>query len=341
MAATPPTAREFTVGAFNVERFFDTVNDPAIGEPVLTPTAYQGRLEKASRIIRNYLRTPDMLGTVEVENLATLQDLADQINADAVTAGDPDPQYVAFLVEGNDVGGIDVGFLVKTSEVAAGIPRVEVVEVQQELDGTLVVNPDSSTETLNDRPPLRLNAVIHHPNGAAFPVTVIVNHMRSLNDVESLDPGPSGWPTLGARVRNKRQKQAEDLANLVQSRQTADPTERIVLIGDFNAFEFNDGFTDSMGVIEGSPAPDNETAVPGDGVDLVNPDLDNLFDTAPAPERYSLHFRRQRPVAGPRGGQRGPDQRHAGAAAGAPAGQRRLPPGRPQRRVERHPSGGP
>ncbi len=290
VAATPPTVQEFTVGAFNVERFFDTVNDPAIGEPVLTATAYQNRLEKASRIIRGYLRTPDVLGVVEMENLATLQDLADQINADAVTAGDPDPQYVAYLVEGNDVGGIDVGFLVKTSEVAAGIPRVEVVEIQQELDGTLIVNPDSSTETLNDRPPLRLNAVIHHPNGAAFPVTVIVNHMRSLNDVESIDPGPNGWATLGARVRNKRQKQAEDLANLVQARQTADPTERIVLIGDFNAFEFNDGFTDSMGVIEGSPAPDNETAVPGDGVDLVNPDLDNLFDTAPAPERYSFIF---------------------------------------------------
>ncbi|HEU4455302.1 MAG TPA: IPTL-CTERM sorting domain-containing protein [Longimicrobium sp.] len=287
VAATVPTGQEFTVASFNVERFFDTVNDPAIGEPVLTATAYQNRLEKASRIIRDYLRTPDVLGIVEIENLATLQDLADQINTDA---GGASPQYVAYLVEGNDVGGIDVGFLVKTAPVAGVTPRVEVVEVQQELDGTLIVNPDSSTETLNDRPPLRLNAIIHHPNGASFPVTVIVNHMRSLNDVESIDPGPNGWPTLGARVRNKRQKQAEDLANLVQARQTANPSERIILIGDFNAFEFNDGFTDSMGTIEGTPVPDNETAVPGDGVDLVNPDLDNLFDTTPPSERYSFIF---------------------------------------------------
>ncbi|MBI2212750.1 MAG: DUF11 domain-containing protein [Acidobacteria bacterium] len=45
-----------------------------------------------------------------------------------------------------------------------------------------------------------------------------------------------------------------------------------------------------MNVIGGTPVPDNETAVPGDGVDLVNPDLDNLFDTAPASERYSFVF---------------------------------------------------
>ena len=42
----------------------------------------------------------------------------------------------------------------------------------QELDGTLFVNMDSSTETLHDRPPLRLDAVINAPNGATFPIQV-------------------------------------------------------------------------------------------------------------------------------------------------------------------------
>lgn len=288
IAAVAPTARELTIASYNVERFFDTVNDPAIGEPVLTTAAYDKRLAKASLGIRNYLQTPDILGIIEIENLGALQDLADQINADAGAAS---PQYVAYLVEGNDIGGIDVGFLVKTAEVAPGVPRVEVIEVQQELDGSVLVNPDSSTDVLNDRPPLRLEAIVHHPNGASFPVTVINNHMRSLTDVGSEEaPGQDGWPTSGARVRAKRLAQAEDLADLVQSLQTADPAQPIVLIGDFNAFEFNDGFVDSMGVIEGTPVPDNETAVPGDGVDLVNPDLDNLFDTAPAAERYSFMF---------------------------------------------------
>ena len=285
-----PTGQEFTVAGYNMERFFDTVNDPGIGEPVLTATAFDNRLNKASLGIRNNLGMPDILGVVEMENLTTLQALASRISADAIAASQPDPEYDAYLVEGNDVGGIDVGFLVKTSEVAPGTPRVEVVDVQQELDATLFTNPNATTDPLNDRPPLRLNAIVHHPNGASFPVTVIVNHLRSLNGVNSEAAGTSGWSTEGARVRAKRQEQAEDLANLVQARQTADPTEHIILVGDFNAFEVNDGLGDSMDVIAGTPVPDNETAVPGDGFDLVNPDLDNLFDTPPVGERYGYIF---------------------------------------------------
>ena len=44
-----------------------------------------------------------------------------------------------------------------------------------------------------------------------------------------------------------------------------------------------------MGVVQGTPVPDNETAVPGDGVDLVNPDLVRLADSVPG-ERYSFVF---------------------------------------------------
>ncbi len=290
VAVPTPLGSEFTVASYNLERFYDAVNDPGVSDVALTPTAYDNRLGKASRGIRDYLKTPDILGIVEIENLTTLQALAARIGTDAIAAGQPDPQYAAYLVEGNDVGGIDVGFLVKTAEVAPGVDRVEVVAVQQELAGTLLVNPDSSTELLNDRPPLRLNAIVHHANGASFPVTVIVNHMKALTGVDDPTAGSNGWTTKGARDRAKRQKQAEDLANLVQARQTADPTERIVLVGDFNAYEFNDGYVDMTGVITGLPAPDAETAVPGDGIDLVNPDLDNLFDTAPAAQRYTYVF---------------------------------------------------
>jgi len=289
-SASVPADGEFTVASYNLERFFDTVNDPGVGEPVLTATAFDNRLNKASLGIRNHLQTPDILGVVEVENLNALQALAARISADAIAASQPDPEYDAFLVEGNDVGGIDVGFLVKTAVVTGATPRVTVNAVVQENAGELFVNPDSSTSLLNDRPSLRLDAVVNHANGASFPVTVIVNHLRSLNDVNSIAPGSNGWATDGDRVRAKRQEQAESLANLVQARQTADPNERIILVGDFNAYDFNDGLGDSMNTITGTPPPDNETAIPGDGVDLVTPDLDNLVDTPPAPERYSYIF---------------------------------------------------
>ena len=289
-AVTSPTALEVTVASFNLQRFFDTVDDPAIGEPVLSAAAFDARLKKASRAVRDYLGMPDILGVQEVENVTTLQALAARIGTDALAATQPDPRYAAYLVEGNDVGGIDVGFLVKTAVVAGATPRVTVSAVVQERDGTLFVNPDASTELLNDRPPLRLNAVVHQASGASFPLTVIVNHLRSLSGANDTSAGANGWATVGDRVRAKRLQQAEDLASLVQARQAADPAERIVIAGDFNAFDFNDGLGDSLGVIKGTPAPDNQTAVPGDGVDLVDPDLENLGATPLPAERYSYVF---------------------------------------------------
>ncbi len=286
---TAPTATEFTVASYNLQRFFDDTNDPDISEPVLTSAQYQARLNKASVGIRNYMRMPDVVGVIEMENLATLQALAARINNDAVVASQPDPQYVAYLVEGNDVGGIDVGFLVKTATVGAN-PRVEVLTVTQELDGTLFTNPDTSTETLNDRPPLMLRAVIHAANGGAFPVTVIVNHLRSMNDVDNDAAGSNGWATIGERVRAKRQAQAVDLATFVQARQAADPAERIILVGDFNAFSVNDSLGDLVATICGTPAPDATTAAVGDGADLVNPDLVNLGPLGAPAERYSYVF---------------------------------------------------
>ena len=288
-AAAIPAGSEFTVASYNLERFFDTTNDPGITEPVLTATAFNNRLTKASLQVRNYLRTPDVLGVVEVENLTTLQALATQINNDAVAASQPNPLYTAYLVEGNDVGGIDVGFLVKTAPVVGATPRVTVNSVTQYGLTTTYVNPNTgASELLNDRPPLLLDAVVNHANGATFPVTVIVNHLRSMNGVD--DPTPSGTGTEGARVRAKRNAQAEYLANLIQGRQTATPAERIIAIGDFNAFDVNDGYVHMMGTIGGTPVPDNETVVVGDGADLVSPDLVNLVNTPPAAERYGYSF---------------------------------------------------
>ncbi|MFD0738929.1 nuclease [Lysobacter koreensis] len=282
-AARAPAADEFSVAAYNLERFFDTTNDPGKDDAVLTPAAFEKRLGKASLGIRDFLRTPDILGVVEMEKLPVLQTLADRLNADAVAAGQPDPGYVAYLEEGNDIGGIDVGFLVKTASVAAGIARVQVVAVTQVGKDTTWIEPDGSSALLNDRPPLLLDAVVHYADGRAFPVTVIVVHNRSLNGAEDDSAG-------GDRVRRKRQRQAEFLATLVAEREASAPGTRIVMLGDFNAFAFNDGYVDAMNVIAGTPTADAQTVVPGDGIDLLDPDLINLGELAPASERYSFVF---------------------------------------------------
>lgn len=269
-----PAADELTVGSFNMERLFDSVNDPNISEPVLTPAAFSNRLTKFSLAIRNIMHSPDIIGVQEVENLSTLQAVATKLNNDAIAASEPNPNYQVYLVEGNDVGGIDVGFLVKSS-------RISVIDVVQVGKDSTFINPITGLpDLLNDRPPLILRANVNLPVGSVYPVTVIVNHLRSLTDIDDAVDGP--------RVRAKRRAQAEFLARLIQSRQTADPDEHIVAVGDFNAFQFNDGYVDVIGTIKGTPTPSNMVVLASS--DLVNPDLIELVDQAPLDQRYSFSF---------------------------------------------------
>src|SRR5262249_43451221 len=108
---------------------------------------------------------------------------------------------------------------------------------------------------------------------------VIVNHLRSLLDIDDAVQGP--------RVRAKRLAQAEFLANLIQAIQVNDPSQKVISIGDYNSFQFSDGYVDRMGTIKGAPAP-ADTVILG-GSDLVNPDLINLIDTVRA-DPYSYVF---------------------------------------------------
>lgn len=275
--ARAAAANEYAIASFNMERFFDSVNDPG-SDVALTPLAYQNRLAKASLAIRNVLSTPDIIGMQEVEHLAVLNDLSLRIDADATAAGTPPPAYAAYLIEGFDQGGIDVAFLVKT----AGNRVTDISVEQVGGDATFVDPGDDSVDLLNDRPPLVLRATID--GGAASlpqPITVIANHLRSLIDVERDD-------NTGRRVRAKRQAQAEFLASYIQGRQLNDPGEAVVSLGDYNAFSFNDGYGDSMGTIRGVPVTADQAATAS--ADLVSPDLVDVADFIPASERYSYVF---------------------------------------------------
>lgn len=275
--ATPVPAadnRETTVASFNMQRFFDDQNDPATDDPVLTTASYNNRLNKASLVIRNIQRMPDVIGVEEMENLTTLQAVANKVNMDSVNAGQADPNYRAFLIPGNDIGGINVGFLVKG--------RISVIDVTQFGKTETFIEPDTGTPALlNDRPPLVLRAATRRPDtGEQLPFTVIVNHLRSLSGVDDTADGN--------RVRFKRRAQAEYLANLIQARQKNDPNEIIISVGDYNAFSVNDGFVDSIGTIKGMPTPADEVLLASS--DSVNPDLINLVDNLPPAERYSFTF---------------------------------------------------
>lgn len=285
-----PSDDDATFATYNMQRFYDTANDPATSDVVLTAAAYAGRLNKASIGIRDFLHLPDVIGISEMENLPTLQAVADKVNADVVAGGGEDPHYVPYLLNGFDVGGINVGFLVKTASVVTGTPRVEVTSVAQIGTTERLVNPDSTSSVLNDRPPLVLTATVRFADGRTLPVTVLAVHQRSLSGIDDETAGSNGWLTAGARVRAKRQAQSEYLATQIQAMQSADPARRIIVLGDFNAFDFNDGYVDALGTVIGAPSPDDTTAVNGDGTSPVSPALTNMTLSVPVGERYSFVF---------------------------------------------------
>lgn len=272
--ARPRAAGEFTVASFNLQRLFDTVNDPAIGEPILTATAYANRLVKISAAVRSYLHTPDILGVQETENLTVLQDLAARIDADATAAGQPAPGYTAVLLEGNDVGGIDVGFLVTS--------RVTVQSVVQHGRTDTYTNPvNGLQETLNDRPSLSIRATVAaEPGTLPAEVVAVVHHLRSLNGVEDAD----------GRVRAKRLAQAEYVARLLDGLRATYPGVPVVSVGDYNAFEVNDGYVDVLGVARGVPAPASDVVLFGG--DLLASDflLAPVVAATPAGATYSYVF---------------------------------------------------
>jgi predicted extracellular nuclease len=276
---------EATIGGFNLLRFFDEVAD-GNGAPTLTAAALDKRLAKTAWAICDYVKVPDILGVVEVENLRILQFLSERIDA---TCPEVAPHYVPYLVNGNDPGGINVGVLVSTRDNGTGVPRVDVRSVEQFGKDATFANPNGSTSLLNDRPPLVLRANVNQRNGGVYPVSVIVNHLRSLNGVDDMASGSNGWSTEGARVRGKRAAQAVYTATLVESMQQADPNEKIVLVGDFNAFEFNDGYVDVLGVLKGTPAPDDEVLTPA-ATPVTTPLIDGSELVPEVRQRYSYVF---------------------------------------------------
>jgi predicted extracellular nuclease len=267
MSAVPvptPFSTEFTVAGFNIENF---VNTTAAG-----PT----QRRKAALAIVRVMHLPDIIGHAEIFDLGSLTALATEVNTQAVADGHPNPMYEARLIP-TPVAGItqNVGFLVKTA-------RVRIDAVTQERAASTYIRPsDGTTDETHDRPPLVLRATVE-PTGANKPVIVVVNHTRSFIDIE-LVAGD------GPNVRAKRKAQAEDIAGLFQELQTGSPGVPVIAVGDYNAFQFNNGYDDPIAVMKGNPTPDEQIVVDA-SPDLVNPNFFNLIDELPAEERYTFIF---------------------------------------------------
>ena len=66
-------------------------SSPSPASTSRTSPATTTQRRKAALAIRQLMRSPDVIGHIEILDLAALQALADQVNADAVAAGEADP----------------------------------------------------------------------------------------------------------------------------------------------------------------------------------------------------------------------------------------------------------
>lgn len=277
-AATLPRAvdsRPFyavRVGGLNTERFCDTDFNTTFtcsgGDTEPTADEVKLKTQRLSAYIGGVLKLPDILSVEEVKSLQVLQGLAKQL-------GDDYPvQYEAILQPGHDPSGINVGFLVRTD-------RVRVLDVRQ-LGADETWQDQGQTAFIHDHPPLLLTAEVPSIIGR-MRINVIAVHPKARQNVDKTG-------STADRDRQKRFLQAKSLATQVQAIQT-DRKNRLaplLVVGDFNAYQFSDGFTDVVGLISGRY--DDSQNLLKLGTNLVKPALWNALNSVPPDDRYSFLF---------------------------------------------------
>jgi predicted extracellular nuclease len=263
---SPTPLLALRIGAFNMERFcdsvFDTVYTCSGGSHEPAPDEVALKTRRLSSYVGSVLGLPDVLSVEEVETLPLLQGLARQLHDDyGVT-------YSAYLLPGHDPSGINVGFLVRPD-------RVQVLSVQQLAAGD-TWDDNGHTAYLHDHPPLLLTA-----RAGRMQFHVIAVHMKARQNVDD-------DTAAAVRDREKRFLQAKSIATQVEALQKADPRMPLMVVGDFNAYQFTDGWTDVVNLIAGRY--DDSQNLLKLGGNIVRPALWNAVDSVPANDRYSFLY---------------------------------------------------
>ena len=255
----PAFAERLTIASQNLNRLFDDI-DQGNRAKIETSKRYQQRLQRIAKHSIAELDNPDIIALQEVENIGILQDLATLIKQ---LGG---PQYSAWLIEGNDVSGIDVGYLIRAN--------LKVKDAEQLFPGT-----SSVLGPLFSRPPFRIDFCDR------YCLTIVNLHLRSMRGLKKT--------RKGRRVALKRQQQATELASWINQFQIENPDASLMLIGDFNALTPPNLYTDTLGTILGNPDNSNlQYPTP----DLIERDLFNLTIKVPANQRFSYVYKGKKQV---------------------------------------------
>lgn len=207
----------FKVGTLDVNSF--------LGSSSLFATA----LSKATLAVTNVFGSPDIFAMQEVGDQTTLQSLATAVN----TANGGTTTYTASVV-GTDT--INNGFLINTTT----FKNTSFTEVGRSATYTTAAGGSAA---LWEHPPLVCTGEFVR-TGKNYPVTILNVHMAVRDNI--------GDSSLGADVRIHRAAQAAAISTLVQQYQSGGAN--VIVAGNFNGYEYNDGYVDVVGVVDGSPA---------------------------------------------------------------------------------------
>ncbi|OOE13130.1 endonuclease [Fictibacillus arsenicus] len=258
--------KELTIASFNVENF--SANENGTSD------------EKVSRIagsIVNNLKSPDIVGLVEMQDgngstndgTTDAKESADRLIAEITAQGGPEYVYTDIAPENNQDGGqpggnIRVGFIYNPERVslAEGTKGTATEAVDYE-NGKLTLNPgriDPMNPAFDDsRKPV---AAQFEFNGED--VIVVANHFNSKGGDQPLF-GKNQPPVLGSEVQRK--EIAAIVNDFVKDVKEEDKNAKVVLLGDFNDFEF----TDSLEILKGN-------------------ELTNMIEKVPFNERYTYSY---------------------------------------------------
>lgn len=200
------------------------------------------------------MKAPNIVAVQEVENIQAMRDVANRIRD-----LDPSVDYEVYL-EGAGSSSINLGYFVDKS-----IKDVQLEQLGQ--NETLSIGG-----RMHDRPPFLLTGAFN--TDPPTPIQLLNVHLKSLN-------GITGGNSFA--VRTKRHEAAISVAQMVQARQD----QNLLVLGDFNAFQFSDGYVDVVNQISGQPSLGAERPVEP----VVDPPLVNLTTTVAEEDRYSYVFR--------------------------------------------------
>ncbi len=253
----PGKAESLTILSQNANRLFDDIDD-GNKERVISTAQFNAKINRLSRLIGQQYELPQVIALQEVENANVLTRLSGELKRVHGI------RYNPVLVQGHDTSGINVGFLIH--------PDWRITQRSQLLRQATL---SSDALPLYTRPPLLVRLCREDDC-----LSIINIHLRSMRGLRSEKRGD--W------VANKRLQQASMLARWIDKFQRDNPTEILLLVGDFNALTPADEHVDVRGVLLGQ-ADNPDTRLQEE--DLIKRDLLDLTQNIPVKYRYSYLYR--------------------------------------------------